>query len=555
MAARSIDALNTHESNYLCSRVSPVAGFVKIQRPSLAAAITVLCVAWLLFAGGQAVAADGDGGHMIYNLDCTEFFMGSFGPPVPETIDKFVDAHAAAGVTHLFINGNAQCTSYRSDVWDAYWDGYDPSLGTDQPFFAGIPAGRIAGPDANDSHWFIAMHNLHFGGCDYLERMLQRARHNKIGAWVSMRMNDGHHGRYPDHPSHSNIWKSNPDWRLPYGLDYEQPEVREHHLKLVRELCSRYDIDGIELDFLRFWLYFRPGREHHGTALMMDFMQQARAATRDAEKRLGHPVQLAVRVPGVPWIARRHGLDAAAWGRAGLVDMIIAGAFWHSSNSDMPIETWKGLLADTDVEIVTGLGDALDSGASGRRTLTHEEMRGIWTSGLHRGADGVYTFNLFTGPFHRWPREDYYRLLTDAGSYATLSAGPRRHPLTIISPYSAGASSAARSLPYTGTHGQFRLHIGPRPTTAQEAKIEIVVTESDQPLDVQLNGVPCTWDGLVAPAHIQASGWSDDGLGERQAYTVPPDAISDGYNLVDIVSQQDVVIKWVEISIQSREAP
>ena len=521
------------------------------ERVSLAARGMIIgLVGFLLATVAETYAGDNPRTRVIYNLDCTEFFMGTFGPIMPETIDKWVDHHAALGVTDLFINGNAQRTNYRTAVWEAYWDGYDPSMGTDQPFFAGIAPGRIDGPDASESSMFIAMRNLHLEGCDYIERMLQRARHNKIGAWVSMRMNDGHHGGLPEHPSHSAIWKSNPQWRLSYGLDYEQPEVREHHLKLVREICGRYDIDGIELDFLRFWLYFRSGREHHGTRLMEDFMQQARAATRAAEQRLGHPVKLAVRVPGVPWTARRHGLDAAAWGKAGLVDLIIAGAFWFSSNSDTPIETWKGLLAGTDVEVAVGLGDALDSGASGRRTLTHEEMRGIFTSGLHRGADAVYFFNLFTGPYHRWPREDHDRLITDLGSHAALCASPRRHALTIISPWSAGEPAAERPLPYTGSHGVFRIHIGPKPGPRQEAWVELVVKDHDQPLEVSLNSSPCEWANLVEPEHIKISGWEGTGVEKRHVYRVPSESLSSGYNLIEVVAPEDVTIQWVEIRVE-----
>ncbi|MBI3920113.1 MAG: formylglycine-generating enzyme family protein, partial [Armatimonadetes bacterium] len=77
-------------------------------------------------------------GRVIYNLDCSEYFVGTFGGVVPETIDKFVDEHAAAGVTDLFINVNAQRTNYHSDVWESYWDGYDPKAGDNQPFFEGI---------------------------------------------------------------------------------------------------------------------------------------------------------------------------------------------------------------------------------------------------------------------------------------------------------------------------------------------------------------------------------------------------------------------------------
>ena len=274
-------------------------------------------------------------GRVIYNLDRSGFFVGTFGPVVPETIDKFVDAHSAAGITDLFINVNAQRTNYRSDVWESSWDGYDPAAGDDQPFFVGIDPKRRF-----ETKWPKAVLSLQQQGCDYPRRMIGRARQNKVGAWISVRMNDSHYPNRPTHPFHSTFWRSHPDWQLSNkGLDYEQSEVREHYLMLVREICGRYDLDGVELDFLRFWLYFRPGREHSGTKLMVDFIEQAREATRQAEKRLGHPVKLAVRVPGVPWIARRHGLDAVAWAKAGLVDLIVAGSFWSSVNSDIPVET------------------------------------------------------------------------------------------------------------------------------------------------------------------------------------------------------------------------
>ena len=62
-------------------------------------------------------------GRVIYNLDCTEYFRSTFGPNVPQTIDKFVEDHAKAGITELWINVNAQRTNYRSDVWEAWWMG------------------------------------------------------------------------------------------------------------------------------------------------------------------------------------------------------------------------------------------------------------------------------------------------------------------------------------------------------------------------------------------------------------------------------------------------
>ncbi len=285
----------------------------------------------------------------------------------------------------------------------------------DQPFFAGLDPNRRF--EAQLCKNVLALHEQ---GCDYPKRMIDAARRNHLKAWISLRMNNGHNPHLPDHPGHSTIWKSHPEWRLSHGLDYEQPEVREHYMKLVREVCTRYDLDGLELDYLRFWLYFREGRQHEGGKLMTDFVKQARAATQGASKRLGHPVKLAVRVPTTPWIAHMHGLDAVTWAKAGLVDLIVASPFWPSVDSDVPIETWKGLLIGTNVPVALSLESGIHPGTV-NRTVTHEEMRGILASAWHRGADAVYFFNLFTGPYQRWPREDHDRLLRDAGSYAALA--------------------------------------------------------------------------------------------------------------------------------------
>ena len=78
------------------------------MKPSFVFAI-VLAVACF---GTIGMAADpGPPARVFYNLDCSEFFVGTFGPPNPTTIELFVDAHAAAGVTDLLINVNAQRTN------------------------------------------------------------------------------------------------------------------------------------------------------------------------------------------------------------------------------------------------------------------------------------------------------------------------------------------------------------------------------------------------------------------------------------------------------------
>ena len=513
--------------------------------------LSVVAITMLSAMAARSAALDTTSvarGRVIYNLDCSQFFVGTLGAITPEGIDNFVDAHAAAGITDLFINVNAQRTNYRSDVWESDWDGYDPKAGNDQPFFEGITPKRRFGPEASDGQMHVNMYTFYKKGWDYPKRMIDRARQDHLRAWISLRMNDGHNPDRPNHPSHSTFWRSHPEWRLTYGLDYEQPEVREHYMKLVREVCDRYDLDGLELDYQRFWLYFRPGREHEGAKLMTAFVEQVRVATQGAAKRLGHPVELAVRVPSTPWIARRHGLDAIAWAKAGLVDLIVASSFWNSVNSDIPIEVWKGLLLGTDVKVALGLEDGIDSGVSGRRPVSPEEHRGMLLSGLHRGADAVYFFNLFLAPYESWPRPVYDGLVRDAGSYEALSKLSRRHPITIVSPWAEGEPGNPSVLPYTGTHGIFRIHIGPKPLAKQHTQIELVAPDHDEPLDVRINGIPCSWSRLAEPVHLKAAGWTEPEP-KRHVYDMPSDAVSDGYNLIEVNAKQDVKITWVEILI------
>ena len=75
--------------------------------------------------------------------------------------------------------------------------------------------------------------------------------------------------------------------------------------------------------------------------------------------------------------------------------------------------------------------------------------------------------------------------------------------------------------------------MGPKPLPMQQTRIELDAAGHDEPLDVQLNGVRCT---------------STTGL--PQTYDVPPDAASDGYNLVEVHADQDVKVDGVAISVQ-----
>lgn len=44
-----------------------------------------------------------------------------------------------------------------------------------------------------------------------------------------------------------------------HALDYSKPAVQEFEFGIVKELVDRYDAEGFELDFMRFWENLPPG--------------------------------------------------------------------------------------------------------------------------------------------------------------------------------------------------------------------------------------------------------------------------------------------------------
>jgi uncharacterized lipoprotein YddW (UPF0748 family) len=56
-----------------------------------------------------------------------------------------------------------------------------------------------------------------------------------------------------DHPEWCNTW---PDGSLDATLNYAIPEVQAHRLQILREMATNYDIDGLELNWMRCCRHF-----------------------------------------------------------------------------------------------------------------------------------------------------------------------------------------------------------------------------------------------------------------------------------------------------------
>lgn len=202
------------------------------------------------------------------------------------------------------------------------------------------------------------------------------------------------------------------------GFNYALPAVHDFICDLVHDTCERYDFDGFELDFSRHALFFRLGEEDENTDLMTGLVSRVRQVLDDIGRKRGRPYLLSAHLPETPALARRLGLDMAAWVERGLLDFVVVG--WGYNPYTAAIEDSVGLCHRHDVPIYACINGSMVTDITGSYA---ERLRGMAANMLRKGADGIYLFNLFVPmDLERAKAQDVYAALSELGSPETLRA-------------------------------------------------------------------------------------------------------------------------------------
>jgi hypothetical protein len=200
----------------------------------------------------------------------------------------------------------------------------------------------------------------------------------------------------------------------------------------VEEVCRRYDVDGVELDFFRHPVFFRraamtgtPCDDAERTC-MTDLMRRIRVMTENEGLRRGRPFLVAVRLPDSAEYCRDIGLDLEKWLADGLVDMLMPSGYFRLNEWDYSV----ALGHRHGVKVYPSLDESRvrDPAAKAMRS-TVASYRGRAAAAWQAGADGVYLFNSFdpTNPIWRElgdPRvlgaleKDYFASVRGAGTAA-----------------------------------------------------------------------------------------------------------------------------------------
>lgn len=235
-------------------------------------------------------------------------------------------------------------------------------------------------------------------GIDWVERLVNETRRRNCEAFWNHRISEveclPEGGLSKDsHP----LKLAHPDWVVktswwPQGMwNLAAPGLREHKVALLRELATRYDLDGIQIDFSRHIPCLPVGQQWELRGHVTEFMRQVRVMLLEVAGQRGRPFLLAAKIPQALAGCRVDGFDVAAWAEGNLVDILTLG----SRTMDADVDGFRAVVGEA-IHLQPCVDD--HHATDGYRYPPIEFLRGTCANHFQRGANSVMTFNWSIGP-------------------------------------------------------------------------------------------------------------------------------------------------------------
>ncbi len=273
------------------------------------------------------------------------------------------------------------------------------------------------------------IHVMEEGGHDTIQVILDRSRQQGMQFLAGLRMNDRH-----GNAGESQFGRAHPDWlikdpKFP-ALDYRQAGVRQAVLDVAREMLERYDVDGIELDWMRHCHVFNPSEAEQSAPILTAFVADMRKLLDEAARKRGRDrLLLGVRVAQTADECRVLGYDVRAWAQQGIVDYMCPSDFFYN---DCNVETEKfvAMTRGTRCKVYPSI----------HAKIAHDHFHAVPSLANYRataknffayGADGVSVYNYHyhwradMGPEEDWPGVMQY--LAEVRDAATVARGNRHY--------------------------------------------------------------------------------------------------------------------------------
>lgn len=312
-----------------------------------------------------------------------------------EMLDASVDETARTGIdTHMLQPGMGWVPMWQSKIlppakhWEWMKKAYNP-----------------AEPD-NFLRYLL-------DGGDIVADFTRRCRAKNLVPFISFRMNDTHHldrawtndvrdGQisvcefYHNHPelrleTESNSWRDR-------GQNWSVPEVREYKFNFIRELCENYDIDGLELDFMRFPALFRAYETNSGQRrkILSQFISEVRLLLDKTSS--GARRWLCLRIPAEYKAHDSLGINVSELADKGADMFNLSYYFYTAQNGDLALirSQAPGAAMYAEMTNCVSIGRAVEKGDGDlfEFTPTSDAQFQTTAAGAYAaGLDGVSLFN------------------------------------------------------------------------------------------------------------------------------------------------------------------
>lgn len=299
-------------------------------------------------------------------------------------------------------------------------------------------------------HYVPNLRTLVKAGHCPLKLVTDFAHQHGMESFACIRMNDCHDSFIPGMKT---LWKrAHPEFLVgsdavpdhknkhPLGLyvtaqDYSHRAVRDRKFEIIEEVCKRYDIEGIELNYIRHPVFF--SRTMRGlpvtaeeAAIMTSLMRRIRGSTDAIASGRGRPILVAAVVPDSFRLAMNVGLDLRTWMEEDLVDILIPGLGYAPFT--LPVGEFTEAARPHGVRVYPCINRiAPQHFGPDAQGLSDEVIlrgfRAVASNWYQAGADGIYFWNLAvpflnkTGQDLIETRKRYYACLTDVGDPKTLN--------------------------------------------------------------------------------------------------------------------------------------
>ena len=254
-------------------------------------------------------------------------------------------------------------------------------------------------------HAKSALKELIEQGTDILDITIRLAHERGKLVLAEMRMSDAHHYHgglaNPLFPhfvwQHPELCIQRDDGTPDIVLDYSYQEVRARRIAVLRDIAENYDVDGFNLNWMRWCRHFPKGRQRQNAGILTEFLHDVRAMLDEvAQTRGRRRYLLSHYVATEVEESLDIGCDVRTWVREGLADFIMPMDF-HFTDFGIRTEEFVEAAANTDCGIYPALQLGMiflkDNGHTTTYTMSVDKFRAAISNLYAWGAAGVSCFN------------------------------------------------------------------------------------------------------------------------------------------------------------------